>query len=441
MTSLQVIVGYDGSVAAGAAIEVAAALVPQAHARIAYLWVPPFADETLRRRLWHGTRRVDDFVAAVEREGAAESMRVATMGVALARAAGWEAEPLVERGYGGEGMQLAELAEKLEPDLLVLGSRGLGGAHALLGSVSDMAVHYAPRPVLVVPHPLLLNERASLTAGPVLVGWDGSPGAQRALAVAEELFGRRRLVLAAVHDGAPEQPAPEGYEALTAEELAGHPSGRAVADALARLATEHKAAAVVVGSRGRSAIREILLGSVAMATLHHTARPVLVVPHRVRERTGNATATDRIEITTAPARIVAGRRGRVAPAEIEAFFSRAIPAVAAELAHIGATVTGPPTAVYSHERSQVFDVTAGFPVAAEPSATPGLAVEHLPAGQVVRAEHIGPYSTLPATYALLANWFGDHARTPPRIMWEEYVAGPGDTRESDYRTRIVYPLN
>jgi nucleotide-binding universal stress UspA family protein len=35
---------------------------------------------------------------------------------------------------------------------------------------------------------------------------------------------------------------------------------------------------IVVGSRGRSARREILLGSVAMATLHRAHRPVLVVP-------------------------------------------------------------------------------------------------------------------------------------------------------------------
>jgi len=31
------------------------------------------------------------------------------------------------RGYGGEGLQLAELADRLAPDLIVLGSRGLGG--------------------------------------------------------------------------------------------------------------------------------------------------------------------------------------------------------------------------------------------------------------------------------------------------------------------------
>jgi nucleotide-binding universal stress UspA family protein len=39
------------------------------------------------------------------------------------------------------------------------------------------------------------------------------------------------------------------------------------------------AAAIVVGPHGSSAAREILLGS-AMALLHHTDRPVVVVPGR-----------------------------------------------------------------------------------------------------------------------------------------------------------------
>lgn len=278
-TSARVMVGYDGSLAAGAAIEDAAALLPHAHAWIAHIWVAPFADESLRRRLWTGTRGVDDFVAAIEREGAAGAERLALIGVALARAADWQAEPLVERGYGGEGLQLAELAEKLDPDLIVLGSRGLGGARAVLGSVSDMVVHYAPRPVLVIPHPLLSAERAALADGPILVGWDGSAGAKQALDAARNLFGGRRIVLAAIHDGEPPQPAPSGYELVTTE--AGRPAtGRAVAEALTRVAGEQRAAAVVVGSRGRPVLREILLGSVAMATLHHSPRPVVVVPHR-----------------------------------------------------------------------------------------------------------------------------------------------------------------
>jgi nucleotide-binding universal stress UspA family protein/effector-binding domain-containing protein len=443
MTELRVMAGYDGSIAAGAAIEVAAGLLPRAHAWITYLWVPPFADEAMRRRLWHGTSRIDDYVAAVEREGGAEAARVAGLGVALAEAAGWDAESLVERGYGGEGMQLAELAEKLDPDLLVLGSRGLGGAHALLGSVSDMAVHYAPRPALVVPHPLLLGERAAVAEGPVLVGWDGSAGARRAVEAARGLFPGRRVVLVAVRDGEQPVPAPPGFELLTTDRTAGRPTGRAVAQTLARVAAERHAAVLVVGSRGRSALREVLLGSVAMATLHHAARPVLVVPHHRgpgTEEEAMPSATDRIEITVVPARVVAGLRERVAPAHLEAFFRRAVPAVAVALDRVGTGPAGPPVAVYSHEDGQVFDVTVGFPVENEPPASAGLTVEHLPAGRVVRAEHNGPYSSLPATYAALATWFADHARVPPRLMWEEYLAGPQDAEESEYRTRVVYPL-
>ena len=129
--------GYDGSLVAGAAIGVAAALLPRTHCWITYLWSPPFTDESLRRRLWTGTRGVDDFVAAIEREGRIEAEQIAGLGVALARHAGWEAQTLVERGYGGDGLHLAELAEKLDPDLIVVGSRGLGGARAVLGGVSD----------------------------------------------------------------------------------------------------------------------------------------------------------------------------------------------------------------------------------------------------------------------------------------------------------------
>ena len=142
----KVLAGYDGSVPASAAIEVGAALIPRAQAWIGHLWTPPFASEALRRRLWKGTAAVNEFVNAIEREGAAEANRLAAMGVTLASAAGWQSEALVERTYGGEGLQFTQLAERLGPDLVLVGSRGLGGAKAVLGSVSDMVVHYAARP-------------------------------------------------------------------------------------------------------------------------------------------------------------------------------------------------------------------------------------------------------------------------------------------------------
>ncbi|MGC4895379.1 universal stress protein [Micromonospora sp. DT31] len=274
----QVLVGYDGSPVASAAIEAGALLFPGARAWIGHLWTPPFASEELRKRLWTGKRNINAFVEAIEREGGREADRLTSVGVMLARSAGWDAEPLVCRSYGGEGLRLAELADEKQADVLLLGSRGLGGARAVLGSVSDMAVHYSPRPVLVVPHPLLTDEHEALAAGPVVVGWDASAGAEAALDSARRLFPERDVILVAV-DGDEETPAVDAQSVTTLRVSAGRgATGRAVGEALSAVATEHRASAVVVGSRGRTAVRKILLGSVAMATLHRAHRPVMVVP-------------------------------------------------------------------------------------------------------------------------------------------------------------------
>ncbi|GAA1762571.1 universal stress protein [Luedemannella helvata] len=278
-TSSRVILGFDGSLAATAAIDVGATLFPGAQAWIAHLWTPPFASEGMRRRLWRGTAHVNEFVEAIEREGQWEADRVAAVGTALARAAGWHAQPLVERSYGGEGLDLAQLATKLEPDVLLVGSRGLSGARAVLGSVSDMAVHYSPKPVVVSPYPLLMEEHAALSKGPVVIGWDGSAGARNALAAAERLFPSRELLVVSVGGGRAEEPDQGQHEVLTVATDRDHGmSARSVAEALAMCANERGAALIVVGSRGRSAVREILLGSVAIATLHRAFRPVMVVP-------------------------------------------------------------------------------------------------------------------------------------------------------------------
>ena len=66
---MRVILGYDGSPAAAAAIDVGATLFPGAHGFITYLWGPPFASEQVRRRLWEHARNIDTLTAAVEREG------------------------------------------------------------------------------------------------------------------------------------------------------------------------------------------------------------------------------------------------------------------------------------------------------------------------------------------------------------------------------------
>ena len=66
-------------------------------------------------------------------------------------------------------------------------------------------------------------------------------------------------------------------------------------------------------------------------------------------------------------------------------------------------------------------------------------------GSVAAGAAIGAAaSLLPQAHAWITHlWmppFADHARVPPPRMWEEYLVGPGAADESEYRTRVVYPL-
>lgn len=280
----RVLVGYDGSPAAAEAITVGAALLPAATAWIAYLWSPPFSSPELFAHLRRRARNLDELIELVEAEGGAEAQRLVATGIAVARAAGWTADSIVRRTFGSEGFETAALAEELEADLVLVGSRGLGGTQALLGSVSDVIVHYSTSPVLVAPCPLATTAYDALAAGPIMVGWDDSPGASAAIATAADLFPDRELIIVGVglpedeHTPRPpdEHAARASYVRLPLIDRAGYT--QAVAEQLNSLADERAAAAIVVGSRGRGAMREILLGSVAKATLHRSHRPVLVTP-------------------------------------------------------------------------------------------------------------------------------------------------------------------
>ena len=128
---------------------------------------------------------------------------------------------------------------------------------------------------------MLSVEYDALAAGPVVVGWDGSTNAEAALAAASRLLPHRHFVAVSVDDDS-DPPAPESVgDARVTRVHVNRGRGRhahAVAQSLIAAADEHGTALVVVGSRGRSVAREIILGSVAMGTLHHCHRPVMVVP-------------------------------------------------------------------------------------------------------------------------------------------------------------------
>jgi len=81
---------------------------------------------------------------------------------------------------GRTDAEIVDYARKREAGLIVVGSHGRHGlAHALSGSVAEKVVRHAPCPVLVV-------HAASAPEGPprVVAGFDSSPGARAALALA-----------------------------------------------------------------------------------------------------------------------------------------------------------------------------------------------------------------------------------------------------------------
>lgn len=187
------------------------------------------------------------------------------------------------------------VAESGRASLVVLGDRGVGGVAALLvGSVAVALAAHAHCPVVVVrgsadggPVP---------TAGPVVVGVDGSPGGAAALAFAYEAASTRRVPLVAVHawqDTVAGRMAstPEDRVACQEENLAEWLAAWgarfpdvtvdrvAVRDRAAPALLERAVGAqlVVVGSRGRGTFAGLVLGSVSQALLHHATCPVAVV--------------------------------------------------------------------------------------------------------------------------------------------------------------------
>ncbi|WP_345412677.1 universal stress protein [Actinomycetospora chlora] len=270
------LVGFDGSPDAAHAITVAAHLLPGRPVRVAHIWTSLDPGSVLYRRLAHRASTREHLERLARHEAAAAADGVVAHGVALARAAGWTAEPVVRGEHTDEGVDLAALAAELRPRAVVVGSRGLGGVRGLLGSVSEVVAHRSSVPVLVVP-PLLADERAAATSGPAVVGHDGTAAAAHAHAVAAGLFAPRAVVPVHVEGPMGEGDAdgvPPDAPRLRADGF----GPAAVAEAIAREAAARRAGVIVVGSRQRSLLREVVLGSHARAVLHDGHRPVLVVP-------------------------------------------------------------------------------------------------------------------------------------------------------------------
>jgi len=153
---------------------------------------------------------------------------------------------------------------------------------------------------------------------PILIAYDGSDSARRAVRESAELFGSRRALVVTVWEpdlayevaATPltglETATPAGFDVAQAQEVNDALRARAdrtahdgaelakslglqaseaiavpdegnVAEAIVSLARERGVAAIVIGSRGLSGLRARLEGSTSNAVLKHAACPVVVV--------------------------------------------------------------------------------------------------------------------------------------------------------------------
>ena len=245
---------------------------------------------------------IRDFVAEVRSDAAVAVVpAVGEVPVTLTVTVGPAAQELVDRSR--------------DADLLVVGGRGRGAVRsALLGSVALHCATHAHCPVLVVRPTAVDRPQQSR----IVVGLDGSDRSRAALVAAVDEAGRRGAEVVAVAAYQPVDywadpsnlPFPSsdeiradvlrGAQAMVREVLAttGRPGvpvphvrievmHGAAADLLVEVAEQ--ADLLVVGSRGRGALRGLLLGSVALHCVLHATCPVMVVhPHAGRAASGPA---------------------------------------------------------------------------------------------------------------------------------------------------------
>ena len=128
------LVGYDGSEIARAALAYATRrLGTDGRLVVAHVVVPPahYLDELYDERRHLSRERGEALLREVKKElgGVPAELRV---------------------GEGPPAHTLLELAREVDADEIVVGSRGMGAARALLGSVSHALLHEADRPLIVL---------------------------------------------------------------------------------------------------------------------------------------------------------------------------------------------------------------------------------------------------------------------------------------------------
>jgi nucleotide-binding universal stress UspA family protein len=286
-TGYGILVGVDGSVASDAAIRFATheAVLHQAPLTLMHVLspIPEWGAPSMHSEVtaaWEDNAR--HIVEQARKTTAATSGESALLDVRT------------EIAYSTAATAASVLVDaSSQAQLIVVGSRGMGAVgRFVLGSVSSALVQQARCPVAVIHDDVgLANDKA-----PILVGVDGSPASEAAIALAFDEASRRRVQLVALHSWSDVGVFPvlgmdwRGYESRGAQLLAKSLAGgqtrfpdvqvqrRLVCDKPARWLIEESqhAQLVVVGSHRRSRLPGITLGSVSSALAHATRTPLII---------------------------------------------------------------------------------------------------------------------------------------------------------------------
>ncbi len=164
---MTILISYDGSDNAESAISAAARLVARENASAVVLAVwEPLVVQALRAEKFGAPLLAVPNDAAGEDELSARAARqLAEHGVSVAAEAGFDARARWVADGRSIATTIIEEADELDADLIVMGSRGLTGISAFLGSVSNRVLQRAHRPVLVVPAGSADRSGDAVTAG------------------------------------------------------------------------------------------------------------------------------------------------------------------------------------------------------------------------------------------------------------------------------------
>lgn len=156
-----ILVCYDGSADAQAALERVGKLMPGAQVTVMVIWETILETMTRNGSLGMGLGMVSAYgeqdVDATIRQAA---VGTAEEGVQRAAAAGLVAQPRVVSRDVDIAAEIVAGAADVDADVIVLGTRGRGGVKSvLLGSVSHAVLNHADRPVMIVPSSEVSEQR------------------------------------------------------------------------------------------------------------------------------------------------------------------------------------------------------------------------------------------------------------------------------------------